>query len=161
MSLTKDLTIRTCEMHTGGAPARLIIGGFPELGGNSLTEKRLCAISNYNHIRKFCMLEPRGNSNMNGAILVKPCHPEAHVGAIFIHVELWGTMCGHVTMAIARYALDHGWIPDNQRKEPETQVNIEAPCGLVRTFVEYNGIRAGRVRFHSVPAFAFALGKSD
>ena len=159
MSLTKDLTIRTCEMHTGGGPVRLIVDGFPELEGNSVMEKRLSAINNYDHLRKFCILEPRGHGNLNGAILLKPCHPQAHVSAVFINSEFWGTMCGHATLALARYALDHGWVPEDQHKEPETHVNIEAPCGLVRTFVEYDGKRAGRVRFHSVPAFAFGLGK--
>ena len=98
---------------------------------------------------------------MYGAILVRPFHPEAHIGAIFINAEFWSTMCGHVIIALARYALDHGLVPDDQRKEPETQVNVEAPCGLVHTFVEYDGRRAGRVRFHSVPAFAFAVGKLE
>ena len=160
MSLSKDLTVRTCEMHTGGEPARLVVDGYPELEGNSVMEKRLCAINNYDHLRKFCMTEPRGHNDMYGAILVKPSLPEAHIGAIFMDSLQYSPMCGHATIAIARYALDHGLVPNDQRKEPETQVNIEAPCGLLRTFVEYDGKRAGRVRFHSVPSFVFAMGKS-
>ena len=159
MSLTKDLTIRTCEMHTGGEPVRIIVDGYPELEGNNVMEKRMCAISNYDHLRKFCMLEPRGHSCMFGAIPVKPNHPEAHIGVVFMQTDFYPTMCGHGTMAIARYALDHGWIPEDQRKQPETQVNLEVPCGLVRTFVEYDGKKAGCVRFHSVPSFVFAQGK--
>ena len=160
MSLTKDLTIRTCEMHTGGEPARLIVDGLPELEGNSVIEKRLCAINNYDHIRKFCMLEPRGHNDMYGAMVVKPSHPEARIGAIYMDTHHYAEFCGHATIAVARYALEHSWVPDDQRSVPETQVNLEAPCGLVRTFVEYDGKRAGRVRFHSVPSFVFALGKS-
>ena len=106
------------------------------------------------------MTEPRGHNDMYGAILVKPSLPEAHIGAIFMDSLQYSPMCGHATIAIARYALDHGLVPNDQRKEPETQVNIEAPCGLLRTFVEYDGKRAGRVRFHSVPSFVFAMGKS-
>ena len=45
--------------------------------------------------------------------------------------------------------------------EPETEVNVQCPCGLVRVFVEYSNNVTGRVRFHSVPAFAFALGTLD
>ena len=160
MSLTKDLTIRTCEMHTGGEPVRIIFDGYPELEGNSVMEKRLCAINNYDHLRKFCMREPRGHSDMFGAILLQPNHPKAHIGAIFIDNGFYATMCGHATMALARYALDHGWIPEDQRKVPETQVTVEAPSGLVRTFVEYDGKKAGHVRFHNVPSFVFAMGKS-
>ena len=161
MSLTKDLTIRTCEMHTGGEPVRIIVDGYPELEGNSVMEKRLCVINNYDHLRKFCMTEPRGHNDMYGGIVVKPSHPEAHIGAIFLDAHYYGTMCGHATISIARYALDHGWVPEDQRQVPETQVNVEAPCGLVRTFVEYDGKKAGRVRFRSVPCFVFAQGKSQ
>ena len=138
---------------------RIIVDGYPELEGDSTMEKRLCTINNYDHLRKFLMTEPRGHNHMYGAILVKPSHPEAHIGVIFIDNIFYATMCGHATIAVARYALDHGWVSVDQCKEPETQVNVEAPCGLVRTFVEYNGKRAGHVRFHSVPSFVFAMGK--
>ena len=106
------------------------------------------------------MLEPRGHNDIYGAILVKSSLPEAHIGTIFMGCSDYSPMCGHATIAIARYALDHGLVPNDQRREPETQVNVEAPCRLLRTFVEYDGKRAGRVRFHSVPSFVFAKGKS-
>lgn len=64
-------------------------------------------------------------------------------------------MCGHAVIALGRYAVDHGMV---KGVSPETQVNIQCPCGLVRVFVQYDDKtkKSGRVRFESVPAFAFA-----
>ena len=65
-------------------------------------------------------------------------------------------MCGHAVIALGRYAIDSGLVKAVQ--EPETEVNIQCPCGLVKAFVEYSGGKTGSVRFHSVPAFLFAKG---
>ena len=37
-------------------------------------------------------------------------------------------------------------------------VNIQCPCGLVKAMVDVTDGKSGRVKFTSVPAFAFAVG---
>ena len=39
MSLSKDLVIRTKEMHTGGDPVRIVTSGFPPIVGSTVLEK--------------------------------------------------------------------------------------------------------------------------
>jgi proline racemase len=69
-------------------------------------------------------------------------------------------MCGHAVIALGRYAVDHGLIAAERIREPETEVRIHCPCGVVTAYTELSsGRTTGRVRFHSVPAFAFALGQ--
>jgi 4-hydroxyproline epimerase len=34
--------IQVIDSHTGGEPTRLVIGGFPDLGGGSMAERRRC-----------------------------------------------------------------------------------------------------------------------
>ena len=63
-------------------------------------------------------------------------------------------MCGHAVMALGRFAVDHGYV---KPVSPETVVNIQCPCGLVVAHVEYNNGESGKVRFESVPSFAFSL----
>ena len=65
-------------------------------------------------------------------------------------------MCGHAVISLGRYALDYKLV---KPVCPETRVNIQCPCGLVRAYVQYNSEtrQTGSVRFHSVPAFAFAV----
>jgi trans-L-3-hydroxyproline dehydratase len=91
---------------------------------------------------------------MYGALLVPPDHPEADLGVLFMHNEGYSTMCGHATIALARWAVDSGRVP---AIEPETTVRLQCPCGLVTAHVAVAAGRAGRVRFESVPAFAWAL----
>jgi trans-L-3-hydroxyproline dehydratase len=66
-------------------------------------------------------------------------------------------MCGHATIALGRYAIEHGLVP---AVEPVTRFAIEAPCGLLRRQCEVAGGKVGQVRFESVPAFAFARDRS-
>jgi len=62
-------------------------------------------------------------------------------------------MCGHATIALGRYAVDHGIV---KGVSPETIVKIQCPCGLVTARVEYQNGKAGAVTFESVPCFVFA-----
>jgi proline racemase len=151
-----DLTIETVEMHTGGEPVRLVVAGFPEIPGATILAKRRHAREHLDHLRRLLIFEPRGHFDMYGVIPVTPDHPEAHIAVLFIHNEGYSTMCGHAVIALGRWAVDRGLVP---AVEPETLVNVQCPCGLVRAKVEVNDGRAGAVRFESVPSFAFALDR--
>ena len=102
------------------------------------------------------MHEPRGHVDMYGVIPVEPDLPEADLAVLFMHNEGYSTMCGHATIALGRYAVDREMV---STVEPETKVVIQCPCGPVTAFVEVNNGIAGRVRFESVGAFAFALDR--
>lgn len=156
MELTENLKITTTEMHTGGEPLRIIESGYPEIKGSKILDKRQYVKKNLDAIRKFLMMEPRGHFDMYGALLVEPDIKEADLGVLFMHNEGYSTMCGHAVIALGRYAVDRGIIKNPS--SPETMVNIQCPCGLVQCYVEYENGKTGQVRFHSVPAFAFAFG---
>lgn len=145
------------DMHTGGEPLRVILSGYPEVQGDSLLSKRRYVREHLDHLRKVLMYEPRGHYDMYGALIVDSELPEADLGVLFMHNEGYSTMCGHAVIALGRFAVDYKLVKDPQ--SPETQVNIHCPCGLVKAFVEYSNGQTGVVRFHSVPAFAFATGK--
>ena len=150
------IRIETIEMHTGGEPVRLVVAGFPEITGDTILAKRRHARERLDHLRRLLIFEPRGHFDMYGVIPVAPDHPEADLAVLFIHNEGYSTMCGHAVIALGRWAVDRGLVPAT---EPETLVNIQCPCGLVRAHVEVENGRAGAVRFESVPAFAFALDR--
>lgn len=149
--------IRTCEMHTGGEPLRIVEAGYPEIPGATILQKRAHAARELDHLRRLIMLEPRGHAGMYGAIPVEPDHPKADLAVLFCHNEGYSTMCGHGVIALGRYAVDKGLVP---AKEPETEVRIQCPCGLVPAKVEVRNGRPGRVRFLSVPAFGALLDKT-
>jgi proline racemase len=141
--------LSTVEMHTGGEPTRIIVDGWPAFSGRTLLDKRREAKERFDHLRRGLMLEPRGHGGMYGALLVEPDHPEADLAVLFMHNEGYSTMCGHATIALARWAVDSGRVA---RREPQTIVRLQCPCGLVTASVASDGT----ARFESVPAFAAA-----
>jgi proline racemase len=99
------------------------------------------------------MFEPRGHSDMYGALLVEPDLPGADLAVLFMHNEGYSTMCGHAIIALGRYAVDQGLVaPEGDR----AIVNIECPCGMVRADVSIRDGKAADVSFESVPSFLFA-----
>lgn len=145
------------DMHTGGEPLRIITSGYPKIEGDTVLSKRRFVREHLDHLRKVLMFEPRGHYDMYGALLVQSELPDADLGVLFMHNEGYSTMCGHAVIALGRYAVDYALVKTPSARE--TQVNIHCPCGLVKAFVEYSYGKTGAVRFHSVPAFAFATGK--
>lgn len=145
--------LRYLDYHTCGEPVRIVTAGYPELTGTTILDKRRQAREQHDHLRRAMMLEPRGHAGMYGVIPVKASHPEAAFGVLFTHNEGYSTMCGHATIALGRYAIEHGLVPV---AESVTRFAIEAPCGLLRLACEVSHGKVGQVRFESVPAFAFA-----
>lgn len=144
------MTLTVVDMHTGGEPVRIITGGYPNIPGDTILEKRAYARDHLDDLRRLLIFEPRGHFDMYGALLVKPTLPEAHMAVLFMHNEGYSTMCGHAVIALGRYAVEQGFV---QAVEPITTVNIECPCGLVAASVTVENGKAGMVSFESVPAF--------
>ena len=86
---------------------------------------------NHDHIRKAIIWEPRGHSNMYGAILVEPDSPEADLGVIFMHNEGYSTGCGHAVIALTKVLIEMNLV---QMIEPETKVKMDVPSGYIESF---------------------------
>ena len=149
---TDWLSIKTIDMHTGGEPLRVILDGFPEVKGQHVLDYRNYIKTNYDHLRTALMFEPRGHADMYG-VVVTPSNV-ADFGVVFIHNEGYSTMCGHATIAIAKLAIEAGWV---SVVEPETKLLIEAPCGVLTAYVTVETRKAVNVRFLNVPSFVVAL----
>ncbi len=138
------------DMHTCGEPVRIITGGYPELTGATLLEKRREARDRHDRYRRAMMLEPRGHAGMYGVIPVAASHHEAALGVLFIHNEGYSTMCGHATIALGRWCIESERVAVS---EPVTRFAIEAPCGLVHLSCTVSNGKVTNVSFESVPAF--------
>ncbi|KAH9858871.1 Diaminopimelate epimerase-like protein [Lenzites betulinus] len=175
-STAGSTVIKTVEMHTGGEPTRIVIGGYPTLEGETLLEKRTCAREKHDEIRQTLMREPRGHQEMYGAILVPETERtrigEADIGVLFCHNEGYSTMCGHATIALGRFLVDtedEDVFPRRQEVQfhedtRECRLRLHAPCGVVNIVVP--SVRQGdkvrsdperEVRFVSVESFAAAV----
>ena len=147
------LRIRTIDMHTGGEPLRVILGGFPDIPGDTVLARRNYVRAHYDHLRKALMHEPRGHADMYGCLLIPPNDEGADFGILFLHNEGYSTMCGHATIAIGRLAVDMGWV---NVSEPITTFKMDAPCGRLEVRVEVEDAKVKGVSFYGVPSFLVA-----
>lgn len=145
-------SISTVEVHTGGEAFRIVTSGLPRLPGDTIVERRKWLLENADDIRQALMFEPRGHADMYGGYLTEPVSPNADFGIIFLHNEGYSDHCGHGTIALATAAVELGWV---QRTQPETRVGIDAPCGFIEAFVQWDGQHANGVRFINVPSFIY------
>lgn len=140
------------DAHTCGNPVRLVAGGGPLLEGNSMMEKRLHFMRDYDWIRKGLMFEPRGHDMMSGSILYPPCDPQNDIGVLYIETSGCLPMCGHGTIGTITIAIEEGLV---QPKVPG-KLRIETPAGLVLIEYKQEGKKVISVKLTNVPAFLYA-----
>jgi len=148
------LKVTTIDAHTAGEPFRVIIGGFPELPGETILARRRYAKEHFDYLRTALMWEPRGHADMYGCIVTPPVSPNSDAGILFIHNEGYSTVCGHGIIGFVTVALEPGMFPV---LEPETTLRIDTPAGLVTAHARINNGRVVSVRFHNVPSFVLEL----
>jgi proline racemase len=148
----QDATIiTTLDLHAAGEPLRIITGGFPELQGTTILERRRYMQQHFDHVRKALMWEPRGHYDMYGCVVTPPVTPEADIGVLFMHNEGYSTMCGHGIIALVTALLETGALP---AKGLATPVNLDTPAGLVRATAYLAGDgHVEHVSFLNVPSF--------
>jgi proline racemase len=157
--------IRTIDAHAAGEPLRLVIEGLPAPEGRTMLEKRAWAMKRLDHLRKAIILEPRGHTDMYGALLTEPVTRDANAGILFMHNEGWSTMCGHGIIAVTTIAIERSliWLaeptPGNGGKPTSAEIRYDTPAGLVqaRAQLSHHGdaVRVESVAFRNVASFVF------
>jgi len=140
--------------HTAGNPVRLVAGGAPLLSGASMAERRLDFLSRYDWIRTSLCFEPRGHDMMSGGFLYPPTLPDADAGILFIETSGCLPMCGHGTIGMITFGIEHGLI----RPRTPGLLKIEVPAGVLDIAYETEGDRVTSVRIRNVPAYLAAEG---
>ncbi len=149
--------IRTVESHAGGEPLRVVLGGIPPLKGETMIEKRRFARQNHDQLRTALMWEPRGHTDMYGAILTEPPTADGDVGVLFTHNDGYSTMCGHGVIALGVVLPEIGAVEVG----PEApSIRLDTPAGRVTAFPEPLTGRPRRVSFENVPAYVADRGAS-
>jgi len=142
--------LTVAETHTGGQPTRTVVSGVLKIPGATMWEKYCYAQEHCDWVRTMVCQEPRGSEIMSGTILTAPCDPEADVGILHFEAAGWLPMCGHNTIGTCTAIVEQGLVPVT---EPETQITLETPAGLIRAMVEVENGSAKKVRFLGAPAF--------
>ena len=140
--------------HTAGNPVRLVAGGAPLLKGASMSERRQDFMARFDWIRTGLCFEPRGHDMMSGGFLYPPTTAEADIGILFIETSGCLPMCGHGTIGMVTFGLEHGLI------QPATpgRLKVEVPAGIIDIAYQQDGDRVTGVRITNVPAYVAATG---
>lgn len=135
-----------------GEPTRIVIGGIPPISKDTMAKKKEYLENNLDHIRTALMHEPRGHSDMFGAIITAPTIDEADLGVVFMDGGGYLNMCGHGSIGTAAVAVETGMV---EPKEPYTEVKMEAPAGLITAKVRVDDGRAKEVTMTNVKSFLY------
>ena len=139
--------------HTAGNPVRLIAGGAPRLNGSSMSELRQDFLTRFDWIRKSLMFEPRGHDMMSGGFLYPP-FGDADAGILFVETSGCLPMCGHGTIGMVTFGLEHGLITP---REPG-KLTLEVPAGRIEVEYGREGDKVTWVRLRNIASYLAASG---
>lgn len=134
--------MRVIDSHTEGEPTRLIIEGGPDLGTDSLAERRSLFARDFDSVRSFAVNEPRGYDALVGGLLVPPVDPTCVTGVIFFNNAGMLGMCGHGTIGLAVTLAHLGRIGPGEHR-------VETPVGVVT----FELLDANTARIRNVPSY--------
>ena len=150
-----DEVIRAVEVHAGGEPGRVIVGGVHDVPGATMLEKRNHLWHEGDRLRKLMLREPRGYPALC-ANVVLPANVTR--GRCRLRDHGAGRVPGHVRLEhhLHRHGPDQraAWSPVT---EPITNLVLEAPAGLIRISAEVRDGKARSITFENVPAFVHRL----
>ena len=136
--------LHVIDSHTGGEPTRLVMSGFPELHGASIAEQLEHLRTHHDQWRRACLLEPRGNDVLVGALYCAPVTPGATCGVIFFNNAGYLGMCGHGTIGLVASLHYLGLIAPGVH-------TIDTPVGPVAATLHEDG----NVTLRNVPAYRY------
>jgi len=119
-----------------------------------MSERRQDFLARSDWIRTGLCFEPRGHDMMSGGFLYPPTMPDADIGILFIETSGCLPMCGHGTIGIVTFGLEHGLI------QPATpgRLRVEVPAGVIDIAYETAGDKVTAVRITNVPSYVAATG---
>ena len=149
-----DPVIEAVEVHAGGEPGRVIVGGVHDVPGASMLEKRNHLRDHGDRLRHLMLREPRGYPALCANVLLPPTDTAADAGYVIMEQAEYPAMSGSNTICTATVLIDEGLV---RVTEPITELVLEAPAGLIRVRAEVREGRARSITFENVPAFVHRL----
>jgi proline racemase len=139
------------DLHAAGEPGRVILGGVPDVPGDTMFAKRVYFEQHLDGVRKLMLREPRGYPGLCCNVVLPPTDRRAAAGFVIMEQTEYPPMSGSNIICTATALLEMGVIPAT---EPTTRFVLEAPAGLVGITAAVEGGRCKSITFENVPAFA-------
>ena len=138
--------ITTIDMHTGGEPLRVVVGGLPPIEGPTVLGKRRYFREHYDYLRTGLMWEPRGHADMYGAVITPSADGDFDV--FFLHNEGYSTMCGHATIALTKLVVETGLVEKHE-------ITFNVPAGRIQARASVANGKVVETSFLNVPSFLY------
>lgn len=152
MRMDRMITVVGC--HAEGEVGRVITGGVLPPPGATLFEQKQYLETEADELRRFLLFEPRGGMFVHANLIVPPTRPEADAGFIIMEPTDYPPMSGSNSMCVVTVLLETGMV---EMTEPETQLVLETPGGLVEARATCHNGKCERVTVHNVPSFVTIL----
>jgi proline racemase/trans-L-3-hydroxyproline dehydratase len=141
------------DTHAAGEPTRIVLSGLPPIHGETMAAKKRYMRAHLDHFRTLLMQEPRGHSDMFGAILTPPTTACGQYGLLFMDSTGYLDMCGHGTMSVTTALIEMGMLSPT---EPETIMTFDTPAGTITSHARVEEQQVVAVSVANVPSFLYA-----
>ncbi|MGH7464861.1 MAG: proline racemase family protein, partial [Longimicrobiales bacterium] len=141
--------IQVIDSHTEGEPTRVVVAGWPQPRGATMSERRDDVQRHWDVLRRAVVCEPRGHDAVVGALLTPPIDAGSIAGVIFFNNVGYLGMCGHGLIGVVRTLVHLGRLQTGAAR-------IDTPVGTVGVQNEPDG----SVTIRNVPARVHALDVS-
>ncbi len=129
--------LEVVDSHTEGEPTRVVVGGWGEVAGATMAERRDELRRHHDALRRAVVCEPRGHEAVVGALLTPPVEPGSSAGVIFFDNAGYLGMCGHGTIGVVRTLAFLGRL-GRSGAEART-VRLDTPVGTVTAEIPAGG----------------------
>jgi proline racemase len=144
-----DRGLRIIDAESGGDISRVIIGGAPNLEGESVAAQCRFFAEHHDELRLKLIRPPHGELHMCPVLLLPPKHPDADFGVIIMESMGYPPISGSNLFCATRVALEYTFIDMNV---PRTNLLIETPGGLVKVIAQCEKGSCGTIEFENAPA---------
>lgn len=147
-------SLKVVGVHAEGEVGNVIVGGFGQIPGETMFDKRNYLASERDWMRQLILREPRGQMARCANIIIPSNHPEADAGYVIMEAIEYPVMSGSNTICVATVLLETGMIDP---VEPVTNLVLESAAGLIPVECQVKDGKVTSVRFTNQPAFVYEL----
>ncbi len=114
-----------------------------------MSELRQDFLAHQDWIRQSLMFEPRGHDMMSGGFLYPPFNTDSDAAILFVETSGCLPMCGHGTIGMITFGLEHGLITPRV----EGRLTVEVPAGVIGVEYAREGDKVTWVRLRNVASY--------
>lgn len=147
-------SLKVVGVHAEGEVGNVIVGGFGQIPGETMFDKRNYLANDRDWIRQLILSEPRGQVARNANIILPSNHPDADAGYVIMESIEYPVMSGSNTICVATVLLETGMVDP---VEPVTNLVLESAAGLIPVECHVKDGKVTSARFTNQPAFVYEL----